>query len=59
MGAGMAFREGGFVADARFTYRLAAGEDLVIEDNVDDPIDSERQASLDNWSVGARVGYEF
>jgi hypothetical protein len=59
MGAGLSFREGGFVADARFTYRLAAGEDLVIEDDVDDPIDTERQASLDNWGVGARVGYEF
>jgi hypothetical protein len=60
MGVGMAFREQGFVLDARFTYRMAAGEDLVIADNENDPIDVDGNAAgMDNWAVGARVGYEF
>lgn len=59
MGGGLAYRDNGFVVDARFTYRLAAGEDLVISNSDSDPLDTDRHANMDNWSVGARVGYEF
>jgi hypothetical protein len=60
MGAGVSYRDRGFVADARFTYRMAAGEDLVIANDSRDPVDLEGDAAgMDNWAVGARIGAEF
>jgi hypothetical protein len=59
-GAGVHFRVAGFLADARFTYRAATGEDLVTSS--DRPVadeDSADSESLDNWSVSARAGVEF
>jgi hypothetical protein len=61
VGAGLAFRPAGFLADARFTYRAAMGEDLVIEDdrNPIDINDDDNKAGMDTWQVSARVGVEF
>jgi hypothetical protein len=59
MGGGFAYRYAGFLADARFTYRAAAGEDLVVSD---DQLPEEAEpdmAGLDNWSISARAGWEF
>jgi len=59
-GAGLSYRYGGFVADGRFTYRVAAGEDLVIsdEDGLPENLD-EDPLGMDNWQVSGRVGFEF
>jgi hypothetical protein len=60
VGAGLAYRNNGFVADARFTYRAAMGEDLVITNDALPDVDSDRgHAGLDSWAVAARVGFEF
>jgi len=59
MGGGLAYRYGGFLADARFTYRAAVGEDLVLSDS-EIPDEAEPDAEgLDNWAVSARLGVEF
>jgi hypothetical protein len=61
MGGGLAFRDDGFLVDGRFTYRAAVGEDLVISDDAL-PGELEEDAGalgMDNWSVSARVGFEF
>lgn len=59
LGAGLAWRDYGFVADARFTYRMAVGEDLVIANDSRNPVDTGDAAGMDNWTVGARIGAEF
>jgi hypothetical protein len=60
MGAGLAYRDNGFIADARFTYRMAAGEDLVIANDSRDPVTADSTAAgMDTWAVGARIGAEF
>lgn len=62
LGGGLAYRFAGFTADARFTYRAAVGEDLVISDDElpDEQIDSDAgKAGMDNWNVSARIGWEF
>lgn len=59
VGAGLAFRPYGFVADARFTYRAALGEDLVIEDDTNPADSNSARAGMDTWGISARVGVEF
>lgn len=62
LGAGLSYRYEGFIADARFTYRIAAGEDLVISQDGIDDVDVETDPDalgLDNWAATARVGWEF
>jgi opacity protein-like surface antigen len=56
LGAGLAYRARGFLADARFTYRMAMGEDLVIPGDFEGDRDA---AGLDTWGVTARLGVEF
>jgi hypothetical protein len=51
-GAGLGYREGGLVVDARFTYRQTQYEDLVLETDGD-------TAMMDTWGVTAGLGYEF
>lgn len=60
LGGGLSYRYAGFIADARFTYRIAAGEDLVLSsEDPEDPRDQGDAVGLDNWSASARVGWEF
>jgi hypothetical protein len=51
-GAGLTLGYGRFLVDARFTYRTGFDEDLALAAG-------ERPASLEQWGVGASVGYEF
>lgn len=54
VGAGLGYRYSNIIADARFTFRLATGEDLVVQDEADDEF-----AAMHTWGVSGRVGYEF
>lgn len=51
-GAGITAGYGRVLLDARFTYRAAFSEDLALAAN-------ETPAKLQQWAVGASVGYEF
>jgi hypothetical protein len=59
MGGGLSYRYAGFLADGRFTYRAAVGEDLVLSDDALPEEAEPDTLGLDNWSVSARVGFEF
>jgi opacity protein-like surface antigen len=64
VGAGLSYRMSGLFADARFTFRGATNEDLVIgtpDDSAEDDFLSDEDAYLPmhNWPAGARIGYEF
>jgi hypothetical protein len=50
MGAGFAAGYGGFLADLRFTYRLIERSNLLAPSG---------GGSLNNWNLGAHLGYEF
>jgi hypothetical protein len=52
VGAGLSYRRGGIIGDARFTYRPTLGEDMVLEPDGD-------YATMDSWGVTAGVGYQF
>lgn len=52
VGAGLSYRRGGIIGDARFTYRPTLGEDTVLEPDGD-------YATMDSWGVTAGVGYQF
>jgi hypothetical protein len=56
-GGGIQYMKNGFLADARFTYRVATYEDLVVQQSARDTTSD--AASMDTWAVGAHVGYEF
>jgi hypothetical protein len=51
-GAGVTLGHGRFLVDARFTYRTSFDEDLAFAAG-------ERPANLEQWAVGASLGYEF
>lgn len=51
-GAGLTVGYGRILFDARFTYRTSFDEDLPLAVNA-------RPANLEQWAVGASVGYEF
>jgi hypothetical protein len=57
VGAGVGYRYEGFVADARFTFRFASDNELLLEDGAS--TGSDDYATMHAWSAGARVGYEF
>jgi len=61
LGAGVGYRYAGLSVDARFTYRVAAGEDLVVAADVNNPDVDTNAGSLgmDTWGVGANLGMEF
>ena len=50
-GGGLQTVMGGFMADARFTYRETWGNDIVRT--------GDSQGTLNTWNVSARVGFEF
>jgi len=54
-GIGLAWHVGAFVAEPRFDYRWAFGDQLV---NSFDS-DGNRVSGLDNWNLSANVGFEF
>lgn len=51
-GGGLTVGKGGWLLDARFTYRTNFSEDLALRVG-------EAPATLDRWAVSAAVGYEF
>lgn len=51
-GGGLTVGKGGWLLDARFTYRTNFSEDLVLRAG-------EAPATLDRWAVSAAIGYEF
>ncbi len=51
-GAGITVGRGHLLLDARFTYRTSFDEDIAFAPN-------QAAASLERWTVGASVGYEF
>jgi hypothetical protein len=53
LGLGLAAGGKGFIFDARFTYRPTFNDDLFDVDLLD------TDDSLNQWSVGAMLGYEF
>jgi len=57
LGAGVQYHRSGFIADARFTYRVATYEDMVVSDQ--SRARTEDPADMDTWGVAAHLGYEF
>jgi hypothetical protein len=52
VGAGLAYRYGAMIGDARFTFRPSTGDGLVLEPDGDD-------ATMNTWGISAGLGYEF
>lgn len=61
LGVGANARYAGMLFDIRAAYRIATGEDLVPERDLDDvrPTPGESFSTLDNFNVSAHVGVEF
>jgi hypothetical protein len=57
MGAGIAWRTNGFVADLRGTFRAATDEDLVLKNSVLST--SSDFVPMHTWEASAALGYEF
>lgn len=55
VGAGLSYRYRGLVADARFTFRAATDDNLVLTDGGA----SDEYAAMHTWGVTTNVGYEF
>lgn len=58
MGAGVAWRMAGFVADIRGTFRAATDENLVLTSPLP-PSSNNTFAPMHTWEAAAAVGYEF
>jgi hypothetical protein len=60
LGAGMAFRRSGFVADLRGTFRAATEQNLVLK-SLSSPSSptSDDFAPMHTWEASAAIGYEF
>jgi len=59
MGAGLAYRISGFVADVRGTFRAATDNNLVLQTpGITQPTPNDF-ASMHTWEASAAVGYEF
>lgn len=56
MGAGLAFKYGGFLLDARGEFRLASQEDLMPSLTA---VDFDDRAQMHRWGVNANIGYAF
>lgn len=52
VGAGVAYRYGALVGDARFTFRPSTGAELVLEDDGG-------YANMNTWGIAGGLGYEF
>jgi hypothetical protein len=61
MGAGIAFRRGGFVGDLRGTFRATTDQNLVLKTPGALPLapTSSDFAAMHTWEASAAVGYEF
>jgi hypothetical protein len=61
MGAGLAYRAGGFVADLRGTFRATTDENLVLKNTLLPPVSptSSDFAPMHTWEASAAIGYEF
>jgi hypothetical protein len=61
VGAGLSYRDGGFVADVRGTFRAVRDANLVLEQpELTARIPSEQRfAPMHNWEASLAVGYEF
>lgn len=57
LGAGVAFRDRGFVFDLRGTFRATTDEDMVLE-TAPSPTGTDF-ASMHTWEASAALGYEF
>jgi hypothetical protein len=58
LGAGFAYRAGGFVADLRGTFRIATDQNLVLTTPTLTPTSSDF-APMHTWEASAALGYEF
>jgi hypothetical protein len=58
MGAGLAYRTGGFVVDVRGTFRAAMDQNLVLTTPTLTPTSSDF-AAMHTWEASAALGYEF
>lgn len=61
VGAGLSYRDGGFVADARGTFRAVRDANLVLDQpelTARTP-GEQRFAPMHNWEASLAVGYEF
>jgi hypothetical protein len=56
VGAGLAYREAGFVADIRGTYRFTTDNNLIVEQPL---VPRSGFAKMDSWEASAAVGFEF
>jgi hypothetical protein len=61
MGAGLAYRRGGFVGDIRGTFRATSAPDLVLKAPIDPTIAPTNSdfAAMHTWEASAAVGFEF
>ena len=56
VGAGVQYRDGGFVADLRGTYRWTSNNNLILNN----PLSSTSSfAKMDSWGAEANAGFEF
>jgi hypothetical protein len=58
MGAGVAYRTGGFVADVRGTFRATTDQNLVLTTPALSPTSNDF-AAMHTWEASAALGYEF
>ncbi|MCX5747159.1 MAG: hypothetical protein NT062_32210 [Proteobacteria bacterium] len=54
MGAGLSFRDAGWVAELRGTFRAAASSEVVL-----DKVGGSKFAPMHSWATTAALGYEF
>lgn len=59
LGVGVNAKSQGLIFDVRGAYRIATGEDLVPDRDIDDARDNEGFSALDNFNVSGHVGVEF
>jgi hypothetical protein len=56
MGVGLAYKQDGFMIDARGEFRAATGEDLMPSLS---GLDGDSRAEMHRWGVNANIGYAF
>lgn len=56
VGAGLSYRDGGFVADIRGTYRWTSDNQLIVSNPL---VAGSGFSKMDNWSANANAGFEF
>jgi hypothetical protein len=56
LGVGLAYREDGFVADIRGTYRFTTDNNLIVDQPL---VPGSGFAKMDSWEASAAAGFEF